>query len=113
MKIKNYIFLFSLLPLVTNACWFQSRSTAANTIIAWAKTRGIDVDKGCRKSDLQHGIDRLPSGIAWVVKKAGGVEHIMKRCDLDHNGKITTDELLRESDCLNACWKQVAVTTFL
>jgi|TARA_B110000914_G_scaffold165698_1_gene146219 hypothetical protein len=97
-----------------NACWFQKRDKAAKTLVAWVEKRGIDgFGRGANIGDIDRAILQLPSGIQWVVKKAGGAQAMFDRCDLNKDGRIKVDEIWQESNCLNSCWKQIAVTTFL
>ena len=110
-RLVTVVFLTCL--TVANACWFQERADAANKIVAFAKKHRFPVEKGCTDKDLTKAIEKLPKAMAWVIKKADGPKAIMARCDLNKDGKITQDEIYMESDCLNACWKQVAIQTFL
>ena len=110
-KLISLILLLSTLSC--DACWFQGRAKSVNKILDWTKKGGMNIDRGISKAQLQSAISTLPSAIAWAIHKAGGVNDIMKRCDLDGDGIIFAEELIQESDCMNACWKQIAVTTFM
>ena len=96
-----------------DACWFQKRTAAADKLVAFCKKNHFPVEKGCTKKDMEKAIAKLPKAMAWAVNKADGPVAIMKRCDLNGDGKITLAEIYTESDCLNACWKQLAIQTFM
>ena len=106
--------LFLLMMLATaNACWFQSRKSSVEHLISFAKKQHVDVDTGITESDLVKVMNLIPSSLSWAVGKSGGAASIMKRCDLNGDGVIHAEELWKESECLNSCWKQVAISTFL
>ena len=110
----RYLLVFLLCNVLTcQACWFQSREKSVNLISKFARESGFDVARGVSRHDLDKGIALLPTGISYVVSKAGGVQEIMKRCDLNGDGYVHLAEIQVESECLNACWKQIAINTFL
>ena len=82
-------------------------------MLVYAAKNGVDLDVGLSEAALGNILDTLPTGIAWAAQKAGGTAAIMRRCDLDNDGFVRGDELLRESACIDSCWKQVAIGTFL
>ena len=57
--------------------------------------------------------DDLPAALRWVVHKVGGIDSIMKRCDLDGDDFVAYAEAARASHCLTDCWKQSTVMLFL
>jgi hypothetical protein len=112
-KTVAFLFFWALLSSTGEACWFQTRTAAADKVVAFCKKHNFPVEKGCSKHDMNEAISKLPKAMAWVIKKADGPAAIMARCDLDGDGKITKEEIYMESDCLNACWKQIAIVSFM
>ena len=106
-------FLFLSLLAVSNACWFQSRGSTVRRLVRFASKQGVDIDAGFTAEALDDALRKLPSGISWASTKAGGTAKIMQRCDLDGDGFIRVSELFQESECLDSCWKQVAIASFL
>jgi hypothetical protein len=113
MKMKKLVLILILFLRTANACWFQPRTNAVKKLVAFCKKHHFPVEKGCTIHDLNKAISKLPAAMAWVIKKAEGPEAIMARCDLDGDGKVTLEEIYTESECLNACFKQAAIQTFL
>ena len=113
MKCKQITLLLLVALSGANACWFQKRDKAAKRLVAWVEKKGINPRFGANIGDIERAILQLPSGIQWVVKKAGGAQAMFDRCDLNKDGRIKVDEIWQESNCLNSCWKQIAVTTFM
>lgn len=114
MTKESIVFILVLSMLnTTDACWFQKRTKAADKVVAFCKKHHFPVEKGCSEKDMNKAIAKLPKTMAWVINKADGPKAIMARCDLNGDGKITREEIYMESDCLNSCWKQIAIQTFM
>jgi len=112
------VLLILALLASTQACWFTSRAKIVNKIVAYSNEHfnareGYNIDKGMSSEELEHALNNLPGAIKWAVKKAGGHAKVMKRCDLNGDGFITSAELRIDSDCLSSCWKQSAISAFL
>ena len=115
--------LLALAIVSTRACWFTSKSKTIKHIHHYmdhhsvgssaATARGANKDMGIARSDLQRVEDALPAALRWVVHKVGGIDSIMKRCDLDGDDFVAYAEAARASHCLTDCWKQSTVMLFL
>ena len=115
--------LLALAIVSTRACWFTSKSKTIKHIHHYmdhhsvssraSKARGAVQGAGIARSDLQLVEDDLPAALRWVVHKVGGIDSIMKRCDLDGADFVAYTEAARASHCLTDCWKQTTVMLFL
>ena len=107
------LYLLLLFLASARACWFQSRNNAVEHLLAYVASEGVDVDVGFTREDISKALLDLPTAASWIAVKVGGAGEIMKRCDLNGDGVVRVEEIVKESDCLNSCWKQMAIKTFL
>ena len=107
--------LLAIAIVSARACWFTSKTKAIAHIHNYvtkhpnAKSR----DSGIARSDLELVQDDLPAALRWVVRKVGGIDSIMKRCDTNGDGFVAYREATAARHCLTDCWKQSTVMVFL
>jgi hypothetical protein len=107
--------LLALVIVSTRACWFTSKSKTIQHIHDYINSHPNHNTKetGIARSDLELVQKDLPGALRWVVRKVGGIDSIMKRCDTNNDDFVAYTEAARASHCLTDCWKQSTVMWFL
>ena len=111
MKIS--LWMPALLATSAQACLFTSKSKAMKHIVHFMDTHGHPVDNGMSRRDFEDVVDAMPGSLAWVVRKVGGVDKVMQKCDTNRDDVVYIPEALKAKHCLVDCWKQSAVMMFL
>jgi hypothetical protein len=110
--------LFAAVLVSTNACWFQSKKSAFRHITHYLKKKGMDGNPwdpsvGITRKALHHVVNDAPGAVKWIIKKVHGVDGVMKDCDANNDGFIYIDEAKKAKHCVDSCWKQLGIQTFL
>jgi len=112
MRITHLV-IFLLACVHAEGCWFRSKDSSLNRIKSYMRKIGKKVSHGLDRKDLNDVIRTAPAGVAWAIKKVSGVEGVLKDCDTNHDGVIHFAEAKSSTHCLESCWKQSAILTFL
>ena len=102
-----------LLLATTHACWFSSKSGAIKSIKKYMHKIDRDPEQGLDRIDFDDIIKDIPGSIRWAVRKLGNIDGVFKRCDYDGDGIIKVSEAEKSKHCIEACWKSLAIETFL
>jgi len=97
----------------SEGCWYQSKDGAVKQIERFLKTSVPFPELGVTAKQLGSVMVHAPFAVQWAIERVGAVAGVLRDCDLDGNGIITIDEIYAAETCLDACWKQTAVTLFL
>lgn len=97
----------------TDGCWYQSKKPAVQNVERYLRKVGKEPSKGISRAQLESIAENAPSALGWFIKKVDGVEGVLKDCDIDGDGVIHLEEMMHATQCLNSCWKQIGITTFL
>ena len=74
---------------------------------------GHPITDGLNRPDFVKIVNDMPRSIGWVVKKVGGIDQVMRRCDSNGDGTVYLKEARGSKHCLADCWKQSAIMAFL
>ena len=107
--------VLTLLTIISggHGCWFTSKTDALKHITNYMNTHGHPMDHGLTRKDFTDIVEDMPASLSWIVRKVGGINAVMTKCDTDDDGTVYIPEAKAAKHCLTDCWKQSAILTFL
>lgn len=100
------------------SCWYQSKNKAFNHIHHFLTQHGMNGDPwdptiGITRNCLEQVVHDAPIAVGWLINKVDGVDGVFKHCDTNKDGLIYIEEAREAKYCVDDCWKQMSVQTFL